>query len=159
MTHPPIYFEYDYRSPSVDEPGIYLLMRASHLLDGKRTAATTFNIKVGMAYTKVCRRAKQQRGWRIDSDLLTDKGEKIGYLDSHVVIRDIRYTAAPTQLIEAVEGMYHEALRNMGEFVPGWGCEWFQVDENFYNDIAERGFEAFDGIVPSIADLIMKVSY
>ena len=159
MTHQFTHFEYDYRSPSIDEPGIYLLMRTSHLLDGKRTTATTFNIKVGMAYTKACRRAKQQRGWHIDSDLLTNKGEKIGYLDSHVVIRDIRYTAAPTQLIEAVEDMYHKALKNKGEYTPGWGYEWFQVDEAFYNDIAQRGFKAFEGIVPPIADLIMTVSY
>lgn len=152
-------FNYEYRSPSVDEPGIYLLVRKSHLLNGESTAATTFNVKVGMAYTKTCRRAKQQRGWHIDSELFTNKGEKIGFLDSHVIIRDIRYTAAPTQLIEAVEGMYHAAMRDRWELTPGWGYEWFQVDEDFYNDVLQRGFEAFENIVPPIADLIMQVSY
>lgn len=152
-------FDYDYRSLSIDEPGIYLLVRKSHLLDGKNTAATTFNVKVGMAYTKACRRAKQQRGWYMDSELFTNKGEKVGFLDSYVFIRDIRYTAAPTQLIKAVEDMYHKAMRDRWEFTPDWGCEWFQVDEDFYNKVIQRGFEAFENIVPSIANLIMQVSY
>lgn len=152
-------FDYEYRSPSIDEPGIYLLVRKSHLLNGESTALTTFNVKVGMAYTKACRRAKNQRSWCIDSRLFTDKGEKIGFLDSHVIVRDIRYTAAPTQLIEAVEGMYHAAMRDRWELTPGWGYEWFQVDEDFYNKVLQQGFEAFDNIVPSIANLIMQVSY
>ena len=152
-------FDYEYRSPSIDEPGIYLLVRKSHLLNGESTALTTFNVKVGMAYTKACRRAKNQRGSYIDSWLFTNKGEKIGYLDSRVIIRDIRYTAAPTQLIEAVEDMYHVAMRDRWELTPGWGYEWFQVDEDFYNKVLQQGFEAFDNIVPSIANLIMQVSY
>lgn len=152
-------FDYEYRTSGADEPGIYLLVREGCLLNGERTAATTFNVKVGMAYTKACRRAKSQRGWYSDGEMFTASGERAGSLGSYAYIRDIRYTAAPTQLIEAVEEMYHSAMRDRWELSPRGGYEWFQVDEAFYNEVCQRGFEAFNDIVPSVANLIMQVSY
>lgn len=153
-------FDYDYRSLSEDEPGIYLLMRKTHLLNGKPTPATTFHIKIGMAYTKACRRAKQQQGWYIGEDLLTNTGIKVGSLESYVAIREIRYNSTvPIQLIKDVEELYHDAMRNIWDFSSGWGYEWFQVDEEFYSKVAEYGFNAFGNIVPSIADHVMSLSY
>lgn len=151
-----IYTEEWYRTGSVDKPGIYLLTKETKLFNNEKTSATTFHIKVGMAKTKACRRAKQQIGAFRSAEIYTKEKTFLGYLVDKIKIREIKYINNPT-IVGILEESYHEIFKERWHKLPSFGEEWFEVSEDFYNLVCEYGFNVFDKYLSCAALYLLDI--